>query len=177
MSTPGCWTSGLWSLRISSCGFKTPGVRIFAAAASEHVYNREGPQPIPQTTVSVRVRGEQADGRVSRHEWWGLLSGEAPGPRESCSRAQTPRRVLPKQVLLGALPARATSLLQSPATWPELPQPREIGWGGPPALRPRECPLLGHPLLPASPSWSKARASHSSCRLHRYHPRGWVYPP
>lgn len=128
MSTPGCWTSGLWSLRISSCGFKTPGVRIFAAAASEHAYNREGPQPIPQTTVSVRVRGEQADGRVSRHEWWGLLSGEAPSPRELQQGPDAP----PCASKAGSVGSSASQGHQSPAKsrHPAGTAPAQRGWVG-----------------------------------------------
>lgn len=87
------WMLNFWPLepeRISSCGFKTPGLRIFAEAASEHAYNSEGPEPIPQTTVSVRVRGEGTDGCISRHNWWGLLSGDAPPPERAAAGPRRP---------------------------------------------------------------------------------------
>ena len=97
-------------------------------------------------------QGEGRAGRWTRtrHELGGLLRGEAPPPpRERASAgAQMPFLVLPKHILLRALPARAASLPQCPTIRPVLPQPREDGWGEPPMLRPRECPLLDHPSSP-----------------------------
>lgn len=132
--------------RISSCGFRTPGLQIFAAAASEHEYNSP-------SLNNCECQGEGRAGRWTRtrHELGGLLSGEAPPPkRESFSRGPDALSCASKA---NSVEGFASQGRQPPAMphHPACPAPAQRGWVGRAANAQAEgVPPPGPPLLPAS---------------------------
>ena len=109
--------------RISSCGFRTPGLRSLLQQPQNTCTTAH-----PSNNCECQGEGRAGRWTRTRHELGGLLSGEAP-PRESCSRGPDAPPCASKA---NSVEGFASQGRQPPATphHPACPAPAQRGWVG-----------------------------------------------